>query len=1232
MENVPPTMTSDRDTHNAPLPDLEDLLRPTRRYAKSTRHKHASSLVLVARANEDTGEKSTFDSGLLTPPTSQIEGDVDATRMLISPPPESMLRAGSRSSAPRAKSTSVPIDQIPFTPSLLADTSELSSSKKSFAAKRKRASPYSQCIVHFEPESLSNSDPGSAPAGPEATPNPKPRKQSKHTADVSSRNSSPRYHAGASTAQPTTPTKSSSRGSSFSPSKRALLLSPHAANPHADYIPPLLFHSRETLSARHRSSTPLPRYEPPLDRFTPPREVLYTSPTAPHSARMSRSSKRRTSNKTKSPGKLVLTIKKELPEIDLSLPLPPASPTEDPLLLTGPPRTKSRRSHAYTHSREAPSMASSSPILAVQGPELIDLRLRDQMDTSDFANDDVIEPIFRFDDMLLEASGDAWSDSDDGSADFDHAGEYTGKYKVLTVPTKADPPSSCTRDRMDAWGHPVSPFPRLNSQIDFGDELDGINENGPSELMARFPQQPSAELASRPVPETVDEEMDEGFPVLEIPAGDAEPESALMDEPHPSPTKSRAVDRPEYEGDVDQDIPIEDYSLEDDALLDLPWTDENMSKTPLQTPPLENPTWERNMNKDDQSQPDDVLEDMHVDSISDLTDDAQEQREIVQTDQARDEGIADDDQLEEAVVDRELSREPEADSDDDNKQHEFDEDDSSFSPSVVELERPSPQVHTIELPDDRSVMEKEEALFGEVPPEQNGDIDADVVKIVSDDPRAAARAAAILKMHDYDCVSQSQLSRRRHSQQSVDIAVRDARRKTLSESGISKRSPSVHRRHTLGGLVGDKVYIPGSPLVTLPQLLKEAEVTLERSQTPRRVAIENKSFETPVNSTSLHTPTATFSEISREVNALPQAWGKLHWRTLDTFFTDERLAIGARRGLGHNVLAEVDDIDLDDVVDRFMGQVRPIGLTDEQLSWNRDDILKRARALRRKQLSGNFAPPTPSGYSSLMSSRASSAAADHRRFSHSIPKSAVRLSALRFDITDDEPSTPVSEAQPNYSRLMGEAKAIARETVSSPDYADSLSAPDHPQTTAITVTSTTSPAKPANPSIATRMKGLLFSYLPSVTRSAPPKKARRVQPAHPGLPIPPAELFQKPRPPISTPAPKPMSKPAHPKELVHLHPVPLPPKPSMIPRFTQRPQRLVQLRPPSPPTPQPVLSLSISSDRRSSAGSVKELVRTFECLKEQQSMERAPSRSSLRRVQSVAGGLGVEKERPAWRP
>lgn len=86
---------------------------------------------------------------------------------------------------------------------------------------------------------------------------------------------------------------------------------------------------RTTLARARRSATPIPPYEPPPDIFTPPRQVFINPPATS----TVRSSRRKTGTKAKKPLKIV--IKQEMPDIDLTLPMPPPSPSDDPLLLVG---------------------------------------------------------------------------------------------------------------------------------------------------------------------------------------------------------------------------------------------------------------------------------------------------------------------------------------------------------------------------------------------------------------------------------------------------------------------------------------------------------------------------------------------------------------------------------------------------------------------------------------------------------------------------------------------------------------------------------------------------------------------------------------------------------------------------------------------------------------------------------------------------------------------------------
>ena len=71
----------------------------------------------------------------------------------------------------------------------------------------------------------------------------------------------------------------------------------------------------------------------------------------------------------------------------------------------------------------------------------------------------------------------------------------------------------------------------------------------------------------------------------------------------------------------------------------------------------------------------------------------------------------------------------------------------------------------------------------------------------------------------------------------------------------------------------------------------------------------------------------------------------------------------------------------------------------------------------------------------------------------------------------------------------------------------------------------------------------------------------------------------------------------------------------------QPPRRLVELNhvdlPPEHVHERPRSSMSVLSDRRSSSGSVRDLVKGFETLEQQQAREMAEERTKLKRVRSV---------------
>ncbi|KAG6843729.1 hypothetical protein H0H93_000272, partial [Arthromyces matolae] len=178
--------------------------------------------------------------------------------------------------------------------------------------------------------------------------------------------------------------------------------------PLADYLPP----------KTTRRTTPIPAYEPPTDIFTPPRIVILNKPAATTTTR--KSTKKRASTAE-------LTIKIEPPQIDLSTPMPPPSPTDDPLLLSAASSSPLRRrlcDAAVNTSPISMSLPPSSP------PSDMDL---DNIPLFDVTNPNI--------DIDLDSDSDNELPADQG--------EFTGRFHSFSVRTKMDPPSSATRERQE---------------------------------------------------------------------------------------------------------------------------------------------------------------------------------------------------------------------------------------------------------------------------------------------------------------------------------------------------------------------------------------------------------------------------------------------------------------------------------------------------------------------------------------------------------------------------------------------------------------------------------------------------------------------------------------------------------------------------------------------------------------------------------------------------------------
>lgn len=117
--------------------------------------------------------------------------------------------------------------------------------------------------------------------------------------------------------------------------------------------------------------------------------------------------------------------------------------------------------------------------------------------------------------------------------------------------------------------------------------------------------------------------------------------------------------------------------------------------------------------------------------------------------------------------------------------------------------------------------------------------------------------------------------------------------------------------------------------MTLPQLLKEAEVSLQHTPEPA----------TTVQGVQRQHMDASFGWSSSKADldptpVGPRDWTKGDWRKLDACFTDERLILGSRQGLGHEHLASADDVRPEDVVNRFIEEFVPLG-SDLGGDWSR---------------------------------------------------------------------------------------------------------------------------------------------------------------------------------------------------------------------------------------------------------------------------------------------------------
>jgi len=155
--------------------------------------------------------------------------------------------------------------------------------------------------------------------------------------------------------------------------------------------------------------------------------------------------------------------------------------------------------------------------------------------------------------------------------------------------------------------------------------------------------------------------------------------------------------------------------------------------------------------------------------------------------------------------------------------------------------------------------------------------------------------------------------KRRHS--NLDSLIKHSRRRDLVSSGITKSRKSA--------VIGERVFIPGSPSTTLPALLHEAEQEVSRVlHSPRPASPSTTTWNPFLTPEPKPRPSSSMTiyrdNIGRDFVGEAE-WTKEEWKLLDACFTDERLDVGATiEGADQDTLAPVDMVQIENVVDRFV--------------------------------------------------------------------------------------------------------------------------------------------------------------------------------------------------------------------------------------------------------------------------------------------------------------------------
>lgn len=286
-----------------------------------------------------------------------------------------------------------------------------------------------------------------------------------------------------------------------------------------------------------------------------------------------------------------------------------------------------------------------------------------------------------------------WTESSDDEVPmFDQEGEYTGKFTSYIIPTKPDPPTTAQRERQEAWGRPISPFPyptnrtpRLSSPLT------------PAEDSKTETHEPKNEAGKRPVLDVAD---------LTMTPHDAEGEQLFGSDE--KTTGKETIESSNADPVRQVLIPAAVQPIFDFDRLSSPG---HSYETPVR-PPKEKPIpFIRFFPKRTSS------------GSSSRTPKVQfppQQRSFIFNSPAR--NVEELERDEESFVDRALSQAPEGDDDEDED-------------NGIKLSHSVSNSQQLDVPEGDTEGEDDEEV-----------IDLGVIKISSEDPMAAVKAAAILKL------------------------------------------------------------------------------------------------------------------------------------------------------------------------------------------------------------------------------------------------------------------------------------------------------------------------------------------------------------------------------------------------------------------------------------------------------------------------------------------------------